>query len=278
MKTDNPLTREFLLHYPEEAARVLEQLSDKHLAALFSELPAQMTARVMAFMLPIKAAAAQEFLQPLNAASMLAELPVSSAARIFRFLSESQQQQVSAQLGKKTLAQIQRYLDYQPESAGALLDSAVDMLPENLTVTEALRYIERLEHSIKNEIYIVDSRHQLVGMIELGKLLAVNRHARLRDIMSHKTQAISAHTSTATLLSHPGWNTRRRLPVIERDNTLLGALDYSHLQASVGHLDKAQSSDPLANLLSLFSLYWLSVAQLLDSVLSAKVSNKGEQS
>lgn len=278
MKVDNPLSREFLLHYPAEAARVMEQVSAEHVAALLTELPVQTAVPVMASMLAEKAAACQLVMPMMSAAKLLSELPVSSAVRIYRLFPPVKQVELSAHLSDKIRRKIQRYLTYPAASAGALLESEIDILPEAMTVAEAIRYLENLGHSISCDIYIIDNAYHLVGLIDLGRLITSSHHARLRDIMSRKTQPIVAHATAASLLSHPGWMTRRRLPVVERDNTLLGALDYSTLQDSLSEMDTVISRDPLENLLSLAGLYWLSLAQLLDSILSIASSDRGKRS
>ncbi len=278
MKVDNPLSRDFLVRYPVEAARTLEQVSASHVAALFSELPLQLSVPVMAAMLPGKAASCLASMTDVSAAKLLADLPIASAARIYRLLSQSKQNSVSTHLSQKVHTQLQHYLDFPSTSVGALLDSVIEMLPQNVTVADAIRHIERLEHSISNEIYIIDDKHKLVGMVELGKLLTTNRNARLGDIMSRKTQPIYAHVTAQSLLLHPGWVTRRRLPVIDRDDTLLGVLHYTSLLDSAGGMDTLHARDPLENLLSLASLYWLSVAQLMDSVLSITRTDRGDKS
>lgn len=274
MKIDNPLTREFLLQYPVDAARALEQVSADHVAALFSELPVQRGSSVMASMLPERAAACLGVMPAVSAAKLLTELPAASAARVYRLLDTTKQDELSAHLSEKTRMLIHRYLAHPPQSAGALLDAAVDMLPDNITVAEAMHRIERLDDAIAAEIYIIDDAHHLVGMIELGKLLVSNHHARLRDIMNRKTQPLSAHASGETLLAHPAWAKRRRLPVVERDNTLVGVLNHSDLMDSMGGVETSGSRDPLENLLSLAGLYWLSVAQLLDGLLNSAGSGK----
>jgi len=278
MKVDNPLSREFLLHYPAEAARVMEQVSAEHVAALLTELPVQTAVPVMASMLAEKAAACQLAMPMMSAAKLMGELPVSSAVRIYRLFPPVKQVELSAHLSDKIRRKIQRYLTYPAASAGALLESEIDILPEAMTVAEAIRYLENLGHSISCDIYIIDNAYHLVGLIDLGRLITSSHRARLRDIMSRKTQPIVAHATAASLLSHPGWMTRRRLPVVERDNTLLGALDYSTLQDSLSEMDTVISRDPLENLLSLAGLYWISLAQLLDSVLSIVSSDKGKRS
>ena len=267
MRVDNPLTREFLLTYPTEAARVLEKVSAGDVAAFFNELPAVVSAQVVAVMLPDTAAACLSIMMPTAAARLMMELPLSSTGRIYRLLIPERQKELSGYVPDKLQHRIRRHLEYPHTSVGALLDPQIDILPESITVADAMRRIEHFDHAVAAEIYIINGLHQLVGVIDLGQLLIADPHARLRDIMNHKTQEISINAMTETLLSHPAWASSRRLPVIERDNTLAGALDFARLQESIAVGDTIATRDPLDNLLSLAGLYWLTVAQLLNSML-----------
>ncbi len=269
MKVDNQLTREYLLTYPADAARILEQISPEHVTAFFSELSPQTGATVMAAMLPDKATGFIQTMTAEAAAKLLSELPVSFSVRVFRLLSAEKRDEVSAFLSDKTRKHIYRFLKYPAESVGALLDPVIDMLPENITVAAALRSIDRLKHPVCCEIYIIDEAQHLVGTIELGKLLKSNHQVRLRDIMTRKTRRVSAYASAKTLLDHQGWLTRRRLPVVDRDNTLLGVLEHSRLQAAFADSGvDTESSDPVDNAMSIAGLYWLTMAQLMSSVFS----------
>ena len=277
MKVDNPLTREFLLAFPAESARVLEQISPTHAAALLTELPLRTGAQVLASMFPEKAVACIELMVSASAARLLTELPVSSSARIHRLLPLAKRSELAGHLSAKALSNINRHLKYPTLSAGALLNPDIDVLPDNVTVADAIRRIERLHHPVSSEIYIVDDEHHLVGMISLGRLVTSTHHSRLRDIMSRKTNSISTRATAGSLLSHPGWLMWQKLPVVDRDNTLVGALDYKTLRDSVGGIESIGPRDPMESLLSLISLYWLSMAQLLDSVLSIGRPDKGER-
>ena len=278
MKVDNLFTREYLLRYPIEAARVLEQVSAEHVAALFEHLSVQTGAPVLSVMMPDKAAACLEYMPVSVAAKIVTQLPASAAARIYRRVASAKRDAISAILSEKTQKPIRRNLEYPILSAGALLDSNVDILPDTINVTEALHRIERLGRSVSNEIYIIDNEHHLLGMMDIGKLITANRHVKLREIMSRKTQAISAHVAAESLFSHPGWKTRRRLPVVERDNTLVGVLDHNHLLNSLAESEVVELPSQLDGLLSLGSLYWLSVGRLMDSMLGGAVPNAASQS
>ena len=276
MKTDNPLTSEFLISFPTESARVIEEISPSHAAALFAELPVQTGAQVMASMLPVKAVACIDAMAVSMAAKLLTALPTSSSANIFRLLPLTKRSEITELITNKTLRKISHYLKYPAASAGALLNPEVVMLPENVTVADAIRRIERLHYPASCEVYIVDDAHHLTGMIALGKLMTSIHHSRLRDVMSRKVYSISARATAESLLSHPGWLTWQKLPVVDHSNTLVGVLDYKKLRASVGEIETDSQRDPMESLLSLVGLYWLSLAQLLDSVLGIGKYDKGE--
>jgi magnesium transporter len=277
MKADNPLTREFILKYPAEAARVLEQVSAGDAAALFSELSAEILAPVIVIMLPEMSAACISAMPMEAAVEVLKELPVPSVARILRLLSGEKREELSAMLPEKSQKRMRRYMEYPPDSAGALLDTKMEVLPESATVAESIRRIGRLDRPASCEIYVVDDAHHLVGRIHLGRLLKAGHQARLSDIMNRKCLPVYIHATTEALLQHPGWAKRRRLPVVERDNTLAGILDYNRLKESIGENAGRVERDPLQNLMSLAGLYWLTVAQVLDSMLSIARAPKGER-
>ena len=276
MKTDNLLSQEFLMRHPVEAARTLEQVSVEAVAILFNNVSAQTTVPVLNTMLPDIAAACLGKMQALSAARLLAELPVTRAARIYRLLSDEKKTELSAHMPDKNRKRIQRFLSYSTLSAGDLMDPSVNELPDDLSVSDAIRRIERHQEAVSCEIFIVNNSHQLLGSMELGKLLTSGHHQKLHDIMNRSIRPVSAHANAASLLSHPGWAGRQRLPVVERDNTIVGVLGRNRLLEATGE-EPATAHDPLENVLSLASLYWLSVTQLLDTFFNVERSREGER-
>jgi magnesium transporter len=263
------------LQYPLEAARALEQVYADDVAALFNELPPETVAPVLVLMLPHIAATCLGKMEIAAAIKLLSELPVTRAARIYRLLAPQIQEELSVHLSEKTRKRIRRFLTYASLTAGDLMDPTVNMLPGNLTVSDAIRRLKRRSQSPDCEIYVIDDAHHMLGVIGLGRLLTSGEHARLRDIMTRKLRPITARASAESLITHPGWATSKRLPVIERDKTLIGVLDFARVKEATGEGD-IRTFDPMESMLSLVGLYWLSLSQLLDSVLSMAGSSKGE--
>jgi Mg/Co/Ni transporter MgtE len=273
MNADNPLSQEFLLRYPVEAARTLEQVSVQDVAVLFDGSPTEVIVPVLTAMLPDVASLCLGNMQPTEAAKLLTDMPVNRAARIYRLLSTGKQNELATNLPDKTRRRILRFLNYASLSAGDLMDHNVSILPDDLTVADAVRRIERQEQAVGCEIYIVNSSHQLQGATDLGRLLTSDHNIRLRDIMNRSVRPVSAHASAAQLLSHPAWTGQQKLPVVERDNALVGVLEHGRLLEATGE-QSVTTYDPLENLLSLAGLYWLSVTQLLDNFFGVAKSKR----
>ncbi len=278
MRADNPLTREYLLSYPGDAARILEQVSAEHVAALFIELPQKTSAAVMASMLPATVMLCLQAMDAVTAAKLITELPVPYAVRVYRLLPITVRDEIFSHLAERNHKRIRRYLKFPAASAGALLDPNVDMLPAELSVSGAIRAIERYKSAVGCDIYVIDGAQRLVGMVDVGKLLKANHSLKLKDIMVRKTRSISAYAKVDTLLKHTGWSLHRSLPVVDRDNTLVGALAYLRVKDSLGIIEETAPPDAMASLLSFAGLYWLTVAQLIDSVFTIAGVNKGERS
>lgn len=277
MRAENKLTREFLTHYPAEAARVIEQIPSAHIADFLNELSPPVAAPVVSAMIPARSAAALELMSNEQATALIVELPVVIAARIYRLLSVSKRNDTTARLPEKKLKNIRRFLKFNPSSVGSMMDSSVDILPGNINVAEALRRIERNKKDTRCEIYITDEAHHFVGSIGLGKLLVASQHARLSEIVNSKVQKIMATTDVSSLIKHPAWLNHRFLPVVDRENNLLGVLDYKKLQEIEMDSEIIKQENPIDNLASLAAFYWISAAQMLVGIFSVISKNQGEQ-
>ena len=255
------------MRYPVEAARVLEQVSTEYVVALLQEIPPKTATAVVIAMLPNVAAACLGKMEATQAAHLLNDIPVTRAARIYRLLNSDKQREISIKLSAKHRMRIRRLLSYASLSAGDFMNPNVDMLPENLTVADAIRRIERYRQPVKCEIYVVDNSHRFLGVVDLGELLTAKQHIRLRHIVNRKVRPVSVHASTEKILYHQGWANRHRLPVVDSENILVGILDYARVKGTVDS-DTTLTRDPMENVLSLATLYWLSMMQLLESILN----------
>ena len=277
MNVDNSLSLEFLSLYPVEAARVLEQIKKEDAAVFLTTVPSVNAATILEAMIPSLAAGCLGSMDAAHASKLLQAIPGSAAAHIFRLINPDKQNELSPQLSKKFKSRIRRILDYASLSAGDLMNPNVDMLPDSLTVADAIRRMERYRQSVKCEIVVVDNNHRYLGVVELSKLLTSKQQTKLGDIMSRSVRSISVNATADKLATHTGWKGRQRLPVVENDNTLVGILDYARVKEIVDR-EQGVLHEPAENIMSLAGLYWLSMMQLLDSLLNIGAKNKENKS
>lgn len=273
MRIDNPVTSEFLQRYPVDAARVLEQVSVEHVVDYLKQIPVESATAVIIAMMPGFAASCLGKMDTQKASILLNNVPVMRGARIFRLMNSEQQKEISAHLSVKQRMRIKRTLNYSALSAGDFMNPNVDMLPDSLTVADAVRRIESYRQSVKCEIYVVDKDHRFLGVVDLGKLLVSKSHVSLRNIMSPKLRPVSVRAGIDKILAHPGWTQRNRLPVVDTDNVLVGILDFARVKGSV-ESDMSLNRDSMGNLFSLAALFWLSMVQLLESLLNIATIKK----
>jgi magnesium transporter len=212
-----------------------------------------------------------------QAAAMIAAVPAVTAAGTLRLLPRIRRDEISAHLPQKSLNRIQRQLNFPPTSVGAIMNARIDVLPESITVAEAARRVARFTTEDAGVVFVIDDSHRLVGSLDVGKLLKSNQRDRLSSVMNARMQSLSARANIAALHEHPAWSKHRRLPVVDRDRTLLGVLEYSALQNTADLAKTAASPGALENLMALGVFYWIHAAQLLVGMFSVVTRGQGDR-
>jgi len=274
---DQSLSIAYIDEFPQDVARVLEQLTVQDVAELLNQLPSSKITPVLIAMMPKNSAACLAAMSPLLAADVIVKMPLTKAIRIYRHFSNECQKRLSEHLPDRNHRQLKRLSNYSSASIGELMTLDVKMFPADTTVVDTIRAISRMQQMRDSEIYIVDDQHRLVGAVELGKLLTSNQQAHLGELMNHSVPMLSAHAPAEALLTHPAWQQWRKMPVVERDNTLVGLLEYTVLYEI--YSDKTISSpDSTDRIVSLGVTYWLSLVHLFETFLSMAISNKQNKS
>jgi Mg/Co/Ni transporter MgtE len=79
-------------------------------------------------------------------------------------------------------------------------------------------------------LYVVDQGGRLVGALNLRELLLARSRTLLSDLMVRDPHRVQGKADRATVLTHPGWKEVHALPVVDADETYLGAIRYRTLR------------------------------------------------
>jgi magnesium transporter len=121
---------------------------------------------------------------------------------------------------------IRKLWDYEEGTAGSVMTTEYAMLPQTLSVAEALEKL-RLQAPNKETIYyiyVTDAERRLLGILSLRDLIMSKRNALLSGVM--QTQCISVHHSqeveeVAAVISKYDL---LAVPVVDKENRLLGII------------------------------------------------------
>lgn len=149
-----------------------------------------------------------------NIVDILGELPIGKRKNLIHLMKSDD---------KKVIEQL---LGYEEDSAGGLMTTEYIALSSHLTVMNALIKIKEIapKTEVIDTIFILNSKKQLVGIVDLRDILSSNEDVKLYTIMND--QIISVHPETdqeevSLLVSKYDLTT---IPVVNHNSALLGII------------------------------------------------------
>lgn len=266
MTLEARLAAAFLAEHPANAAAVLERLPlEARVAALagasdaagpaLRALPGALASETLAALPAGEAAAALVALRIDEAVALLRRLPPGVAERLIGEVPAARQEA------------IRRPLRFPSGTAGALMDSDVSGLPDELTVAEARVRLRRAPRGFLYYLYMVDREGRLAGVLDLQELMRADARATLGAAMRRPVERLTASTPAAVVRVHPGWGAFHAMPVTDDEGHLVGAIRYQtwrrlEMESAAGH-----SAAPVGpTVIALGELFHLGLAGFVEGV------------
>lgn len=230
MMTDRIILEHFINHHPTEAVRLLLQRKMEDITQFLNSLTVEMRLKLLTY---LDRQTAIKYLKTLNAraaAEFIEKLPRNLILGFVRQLSEGMQEAILNSLGEEISIPLRRTLHYPENSAGALADPFILVLPKDLSTKEALNLTKKYPDNVINYLYIVNHNQMLVGVINFRELLSAGMNRRLSAVMHSNVAFLAAALNFSEILDHPAWQEYHALPVVDETGVLLGAIRYKTLK------------------------------------------------
>lgn len=268
----NPLSRlsaTFLRDHPEAAARILE------------DFPAESAAKYLAVASPLTAVHVIENLTPRFAASCLLCFDTSAAGQIFlqllpdlqivllRLIDRDKRESLLNALEPEQAASIRRLLPYPEGTAGALMETSLASVPEELSVRDALKRIKRIRRGMKFYVYAANTIGQLTGVMTLHELINAQPATRISQVMQGPVVSLSPSQSMLTVFNSPYWQEYHALPVTDGNNVLIGVIRQKAMRRHQEQLVQGGAvSNGLGTFIAVGELFALGAGQLLTTLIA----------
>jgi magnesium transporter len=263
------LTLAFLASHSVEAARVVDALPAAEAAALFNEIPARVSAPVLAAMLPPAAARVLGLLDDEHTLAVLAAAGTQAAVAMLRHIAEPGRTRLITGLPTVSAMASRVLLGFPEDSVGAWTDPEVIALTANAHVSDALARLRQGQQADLDQVFVVDAERRLQGCISLQALLRAAENTSLSTLTRSAPTTLSAMMPVAAAARLPAWERVTALPVAERDERLIGVLRRSALSRAVGDRTRAQATNSDASVAGVLAAsYWTIVSGLASASLA----------
>jgi magnesium transporter len=203
----------FRLSTRQKSMQLFEELESEHQAALVGSLQRQ------------------------DAQELLSDLDPSATGRMMRDLPPPLVRQLNAIMKKGGQEVVQQYLQYPPESVGALMRGRYVALDEKWTTKAA---VERIQHSTRlrridethlDTLMVVDNHHHLRGVVGLKSLVVAPNDMLVRDLMDPAPQTLTPELDQEEAVKLFTKYKLKSAPVLDKDGALLGVVVYRDIFA-----------------------------------------------
>lgn len=244
MSNPNLLSLAFLERKPKAAANILQEFSPEQSVEFLQDMPLGSLIPVIEAMASWPAARTLSLMPVKLTADILRAMPETEAETLLRLMSSEQREVVMTHMPAATARGFSHKLAYPVSTVGAWMDTNVPHFTMDSSVDHCLDLVKRQQSHLGGIVIVVDDRHHLVGLVEVEKLLTSEGTEKLADLLNTDIQPLSARATLWEVEHHEGWNLFPTLPVIDRNNTMLGALTHSALRSGTAR-SAAQANNHL---------------------------------
>ncbi|MAS37896.1 MAG: magnesium transporter [Anaerolineaceae bacterium] len=161
-----------------------------------------------------------------EAADLLDELPMDDAVEILTEDVPELKDQLLAAMETEDAAEVQRLMQYPPESAGLLMTEKYVHVGKDLTAAEALQYLQRVDEEVEtvSDLYVLDDDNKLIGVFSLRELLRQRPDTRIEEFMETDIVFVLPETDQETVARTVAHYHFMGIPVVDENQIMLGII------------------------------------------------------
>lgn len=221
IKLSKSISRLNTLH-PSDLADIIEDLDKATRTYIFASLDEEQAADVLEEMETHAQIQIVESLPVEKVADVLEKMPADEVADLLDALAEDKAEKLLEEMEKESSEEVRELLEYPDKYVGSLMTTDYYTFNEELTVTQTLDELRRLqpEPSHIYAIIVTDKNERYISSISLGELVVAQPAQQLKEIMNKhavsvfdddKVDSLAEIVSKYNLLAVPVINKNREM-------------------------------------------------------------------
>ena len=209
-----------------DLADLLQRLNADERVALITALGPGFDAEALAYLDEFVRDQVIEALGPAATGEALAQLETDDAVEILADLDETEQKAILDALPLPDREAIEQGLAFPEWSAGRLMQRDVVAVPDYWNVGQAIDYL-RAQRELPDDFYdifLIDPRFKVVGVVPLSRVLRSRRHVAMLDLRYKELHTFPAETDQEEVARAFHRYALVSAPVVDADGRLLGVI------------------------------------------------------
>jgi magnesium transporter len=214
---------------PVDIAQILAELPAYERESLFKAFTRNDLVKAAEALSEMETENAVELLTSLDkddATRLLQELPSDDAALLISEMPETSREELLEAMKLELSTDVQELLGFAEETAGRIMTQNYFALNEDVTISEAITALQRRseEFEMSFYLYVIDSRHHLLGVISLRQLLLNPPSTPLKKIMISDVIKVTTGTDQEEVARIVATYNLLAIPVVDEENKLAGII------------------------------------------------------
>jgi magnesium transporter len=223
--------KEFLAIHPADIAQFLGNIDKEDVKKIFLKLPQDLKLEVFLHLSYSMRVFCLSFLDDEDRSFLLGSMPIDDLTDFFDELSDDELKNYLKLLHKRDREQVLSLMQFNPESAGGIMDSEVVTLMQDFTIERSIQILQRLQpkKELHEYIYVTNQDNELVGHIYIEDLVLKNPKSRITAMMKKNelvVNAIEHQDDVSYKMVHYNLMT---VPVVDDENIFLGVISSETL-------------------------------------------------
>jgi magnesium transporter len=212
--------------HPSDLADIIEDMDKAARKSLFESLDEEKAADVLEELEPKAQVDIVESLPIEKMADLLEKMPADEVADILDNLEEDKAIKLLDEMEKESSEEVRELLEYPDKAVGSIMTTDFHTFHEDMTVTETLAEIRKLQPEPSNiySIFVVDKNERLISAISLMELVIADPEVPLKQFMKKNPVVVFDNDKVDSLAELFSSYNLLSIPVINKDNQLEGVV------------------------------------------------------
>jgi magnesium transporter len=225
-ETGIQLWEELIQLHPADLVDVLDQLNQNDCKRIFIKFPCGLQVALFSEFSVSNKSLILSLVDHEQQSCILRKSPIDELVDFFEAISDTDLKKYLEVLNKQDRQKAVSLLQFDPESAGGIMNTDIVTLMHDLTVARSVTLLQRVRPNkqLHQQIYVTDRHNILQGYIQLEDLVLQSPETALQSILKQPYFIAIAHQDQEAVAHQMVHYSMQSAPVVNKEHLLLGVI------------------------------------------------------